>query len=264
MPHDVIPPSGNPRAVIGANFPPENLPAPAQPTPFDLAAKAVGDIYDETVLWLDGQVIDSQDLADGVANLLAEIRKAEKLADETRTAEKAPLDEAVRQIQARYAPLIGNTKACTGKTVLAAAACKAALQPWLAAEDRRLREAARLAREEADRQRAAAAEALRRTEAANLAERAAAEAQFHAAQKADTAANVASRQTAKAGSFGRSAHVRSTWSVAIDDEVEAARTYWASNREDVLAFLVGLAERDVRGGARAIAGFTITEQKVAV
>ena len=37
------------------------------------------------------------------------------------------------EVQARYAPLIGNTKAVKGKTVLAADACKAALAPWLMA-----------------------------------------------------------------------------------------------------------------------------------
>ena len=66
----------NPRAVIGDNAPP--------PSPFEIAEKAVNDIYDEVVLWLDGKPIDSQELADGVGNLLAEIRKAEKLADDTR------------------------------------------------------------------------------------------------------------------------------------------------------------------------------------
>ena len=34
----------NPRAVVGGNNP------PAKPTPFELAEKAVNDIYDETVL----------------------------------------------------------------------------------------------------------------------------------------------------------------------------------------------------------------------
>jgi hypothetical protein len=257
-----MPLDNNPREVIGGNFPPVS-------TPFEIAAKAVDDIYDETVLWLDGQVIDSQKLADGVANLLTEIRKAEQLADETRKAEKKPLDEAIAEIQARYAPLIGNTKAGTGKTVLAAAACKTALQPWLTAEDRRLRDEAAAARAEADRLRHAAAEALQaaarsEAQAPNLTERAAADTLYHAAQRAGIAANAAGRQTAKAGSFGRSTHMRTSYTVAVDDEVAAARTYWASHRADVLTFLVGLAERDVRAGARAIAGFTITEQKVAV
>jgi hypothetical protein len=250
----------NPRAVIGGNHPPE----PVETTPFDVAAKAVDDIYSETTLWLDGQVINTQPLADGVANLLGEIRKAHKLADDARKAEKAVHEAAIAEVQARYAPLIGDTKAGRGKTILAAEACKAALQPWLDAEDKRLREEARVKREAADRAAAEAAAAMQGAAADNLAEREAAEALYTQAQKATTAANVASRQTAKAGSFGRAAGLRTTYTVSIADEVMAARTYWASSRDEVLAFLVSLAERDVRAGKRAIDGFTITEQKVAV
>ena len=258
MPHDTtIIANDNPRAVIGGNQPPE-------PTPFELAAAAVDDIYDETVLWLDGQQITTQRLADGVANLLGEIRKAHKFADDTRKGEKAPLDEAIAEIQARYQPLIGDTKAGRGKTLLAADACKAALQPFLDAEDKRLREEARAKREEADRAAAEAAAAMRSAAAENLAEREAAEALYTASQRAATAANAAARQTAKAGSIGKASSLRTTYEVTITDEVEAARSYWASHRDEVLAFLVSLAERDVRAGKRSIAGFAIVERRVAV
>lgn len=247
----------NPRVVIGSNMPPLS--------PFEAAEKAVNDIYDETVLWLDGKTIDSQALADGVANLLAEIRKAEKKADDARVAEKTPLDEAIKEIQLRYAPLIADTKAVKGKTVLASAACKDALQPWLDAEDHRIREEARIAREEADRQRREAEEALRASEAANLAERAAAEELLAAAKKADAAANTAERQTAKAGgAFGRSASLRTVWTAAITDEVVAARTVWAQARPEMIEFILGWAERQVRLGRRELPGFEITETKVAV
>lgn len=247
----------NPRAVIGGNAP--------RPSPWDLAEKAVNDIYSETLLWLDGHVIDSQPMADGVANLLAEIRKAEKLADDTRIAEKTPFDEAAKEVQARYAPLIADTKTTKGKTVLAIEACKKALQPWLDAEDRRIREEARLAREEADRQRDEAQAALRASDAANLAERAAAEELLTASKRADTAANLAERQTAKAGgAFGRSAALRTVYTTTIADEIAAARQAWTEARPEMLEFLIGWAERQVRLGRREIPGFTITETKVAV
>jgi hypothetical protein len=140
---------------IGHNHPP-----PDELTPFEVAAKAVHDIYDETVLWLDGQKITTQLLADGVANLLGEIRKAEALADATRKAEKAPLDAAIAEVQARYAPLIGNTKSGgKGLTLVAMDACRKALQPFLDAEDQRLRDEAQ-AKREAAIEAAAAAEAL--------------------------------------------------------------------------------------------------------
>ena len=244
----------NPRAVIGDNRPP--------PTPFEIAEKAVNDIYDEVVLWLDGKAIDSQAMADGVANLLATIRTAEKLADDTRKAEKEPLDEAIREIQARYAPLIGDTKAARGKTVLAAEACKSALQPWLVAEDARLKGEAQAKRDEADRQMREAEEALRASDAQNLAEREAADAAWSAARRAQTAANVASRQTATAGgNLGRAAGLRTVWLAEIDDPVTAARTVWTEAREELLSFLQGWASARVRAGRRKIPGFRITQDR---
>jgi hypothetical protein len=244
----------NPRAVIGGNAPP--------PTPFEIAEKAVNDIYEETALWLDGHKIDSKEMADGVGNLLTAIRAAEKLADDTRKAEKEPLDEAIKEVQARYAPLIADTKAVKGKTVRAAEACKAALQPWLIAEDARLRAEAQAKRDEADRRRREAEEALRASDAQNLAEREAAEAKLSEARRAETAANVASRQTATAGgAFGRSAGLRTVWVVAIDDPVVAARSCWAEAREVMIAAMQDWAEREVRSGRHAIPGFKITEDR---
>lgn len=248
----------NPRAVIGDNAPPE-------PTPYELAKKAVEDIYGETIQWLDGKPIDSQALADGVANLLTEIRKAERLADEARKDEKEPLDDAIKEIQARYAPLIADTKAVRGKTIIAAQACKAALQPWLLAEDRRIKEEARLAREEADRQRREAEDALRASDATNIAEREAAEVLLRDARKAETVANVAGRQTATAGgAVGRSAALRTTWTVTITDPTDAARWCWQEARYEMLDFLQAWAERRVREGVRTMPGYSIVEKKVAI
>jgi hypothetical protein len=250
----------NPRAVIGDNAEPES-----EPTPFQIAEKAVNDVCGEATLWLDGHPIDSQDLADGVANLLAEIRKAEKLADDTRVAENAPFDAGKAEVQRRYLPLIGDTKAVRGKTVLASLACKAALAPWLAAEDRRIKAEAAAAREEADRQRREAEEALRASDATNLAAREAAEALLHAAKRAEVTANVAGRQTATAGgSFGRAAGLRANWTATITDPTEAARTCWRDAQPEMLEFLQGWAERRVREGARTLPGFSIVlENKVA-
>lgn len=245
----------NPRAVIGNNAPP--------PSPFELVEKAVNDIYSETLLWLDGKAIDSAAMADGVANLLAEIRKAETLADETRKAENEAFDKGKAAVQAKYAPLIGNTKAVKGKTVLAAEACKAALQPWLIAEQQRIDEAARLAREEADRQRCEAEAALRAS-AADLAAREVAEALLHDAKRAETTANVAGRQTATAGgSFGRSAGLRTVYVATMTDPTVAARTMWNEAREELMTTLQVWADRRVREGVRALPGFNISSTKVA-
>jgi hypothetical protein len=250
---------GFPAPGIGHNQP------PIDPTPFQIAEKAVNDIYAETTAWLDGKAIDSQEMADGIANLLAMIRKAEKLADETREAENAPFNAGKAEVQARYFPLIGDTKAGKGKTVLAAIACKAALQPWLDAEARRIKAEAAAKREEADRQRDEAEAALRASDATDLAAREAAETLLSDARKAETAANVAGRQTATAGgTFGRSAGLRTTWRATISDEVAAAKSCWQdpAGRAAMLVFLEDWANSKVRNErVRTIPGFVIAEER---
>ncbi len=247
----------NPRAVIGGNAPP--------PTPYEIAKKAVDDAYEETTLWLDGKPIDSPELAEGIGNLLATIRAAEKMADDTRKAEAKVFDDGKAKVQARYLPLIGDTTKVKGKTVLAAAACKAALAPWLAAEQRRMAEEARKLREEADRQRQEAEAALRASDATNLAEREAAEVLLRDAKRTETAANVAGRATATAGgSFGRAAGLRSVWRATITDEVEALRSVFRdpAGRVEIVAFALEWANRRVREQrVRTIPGFAITEDR---
>lgn len=247
----------NPRAVIGGNAPPL--------TPFEIAEKKINDVYDECKLWLDGATVDSQGLADGIGNLLVLIRDAESFADATRVAEKKPYDEKIAEIQARYAPLIANTKAIKGKTVLAAEACKRALQPWLVKKDAEIKEAARLAREEADRQQQAAQEAIRSVDQTNLTARAEAEALVADAKKATVVANKAERQTAVVGgAMGRAVGLRSVWVAAMTDMREAAKHYWTAAPEAMREFLQGQADTDVRNGKRSIPGFEITEQRKTV
>lgn len=246
-------------AAIGHNQPPPD------PTPYELAAKKVEDIYSETVLWLDGKPIDSQELADGVGNLLAKLREAEAFAEAQRVAEKKPLDEKIADIQTRYNALIGNTKAVKGKTILAADACKKALAPWLVRVAAEQAAAALKAREEADALRQAAEDAIRASDAANLAEREAAEALIRDAKKAETAANRAEHQTATAGrAMGRSISLRSYWTAVISDPAKAGRWGWTFHKPAILEFITGLAQGDVASGKREIDGFTITEEKRAV
>src|SRR5260221_116793 len=123
------------------------------------------DLYGEASMWLDGATVDSQQLADGIANLLAELRKARKLAEDNRKVEKKPHDDAAAEVQSRYKPLLD-------KADLAAEACKKAVAPWLQKKADEIEAKAKAAREEADRQRQAAEAAIRASDAANLAERA--------------------------------------------------------------------------------------------
>ena len=240
----------NPRASIGGNMPPE-------PTPFEKADAEVSKLYDEAKLWLDGAKVDSQPLADGIANLLNMLRAAEKSADAARKAEKEPHDKAAKAVDAKFKPILEKAK-------LATDACKKALTPWLAHLEAEKAAKAEAARREAEEKRRAAEEAIRARDAANLEQTASAEALLKEAQKAERAASRAENDTAKAGhgALGRAVSLRTVHTPVMTDPRAAVLHYWTANRDEMVALLQTFAERDVRAGKREIPGFEIrTEQK---
>lgn len=241
----------NPRAVVGGNNPPMS--------PFEEAEKKVEDIYGEAKLWLDGAKVDSAELADGIANLLKLIRDARKLADDNRETENEPFNKGKAEVQARYKPLLE-------KADRAAQACKLALQPWLDAEDRRLKEEARKAREEAERKEREAREAYQKAQqdAANLAERERAEVMLKDAKRAGTAANKAERKTAVAGNVGRAIALRTVYTPIITNATDFGRYVWKEQWAEMDLFLQDLAHRLVAAGHRDLPGVTVAEEKVAV
>lgn len=246
-------------AGIGHNNPPE-------PTRFETISAQIEALYDEAKLWLDGEPVSNQGQADDLSSLLNMIRAAHKEADEARKAECKPFDEGKSEVQAKYAPLIADTKSVKGKTTLAMDACKKALAPWLAKLDEEKRQAAEKARLEAEAKQREAQEALQAAQEADLAEREAAEAKVRDAKKAEQAASRAERDTAKSGgAVGRAVSLRTRHNVTLTDGVAAARHYWTTNRRaEIESLLVTFAKQDVCGGARDIPGFEVKEEKVAV
>src|SRR3990167_10046330 len=188
---------------IGHNKPPPS-------TPYETACEDIEALYGEAALWLDGATVESQSVADGLAKLIAMLREAVKKADAARLAEKKPFDEGKAEVQARYAPLIADTKTQKGKAILALDVCKNALAPWLDAIDRAQREAAEAARRVATEKARAAQDAIRAADAANLAEREAAEELLKDAKRADVQANRIERATATAATGGRAIGPRTT------------------------------------------------------
>jgi hypothetical protein len=104
---------------------------------------------------------------------------------------------------------------------------------------------------------------LRATDAANLAQREAAELLVKDATRADAQANRIERATATAATGGRAIGLRTTYQPTLTDMTAAARHYWSVERKAFEEFLIGLAEKDCRAGRRAIPGFTVTEKKTA-
>lgn len=245
--------------LIGHNNPPAEI----EPTPFEMSEVEIGDLYAEAKNFLDGEPITTQAVADAVSKLIDDLRKAAKLADERRVDENRPFDEGKAEVQARYAPLIADTKSVKGKVVLAIDIAKKALAPWLQKledEKRAAAEAARKAAEEAETKARAALAATRATD--DLAAREAAEDLAREAKKAEASAVFAENDKAHAKGGTRAMGLRSVWRAEMTDGRAAAGHYWATRREDVDAFFQGLADADVRAGKRTIPGFLISETRV--
>lgn len=243
-----------------AELPPRNHNNPPEPTPFEAARERVELYYGEAQLWLDGKAIDSQEQADDLSNLLNLIREARKQADEARKQEKRPLDEAIKEIQGRYNPLLK-------KADMATDAAKRALQPWLDEQDRKRREEAERARQEAEAKHRAAQEAMEkaRQEAADLAAREDAERLAEEAKRAERAASKAAKTTAKAsGGVGRAASLRTTYEAQITDEREFAAYVWRHHHDELMAWMQQLATQLVRGKQRGIPGVEVIERKEVV
>ncbi len=238
--------------------PPQGHNTPPEPTAYELARDRIEDLWGEALLWMDGAKVDSQEMADGIANLLAELRKAEKDADAARKAEAEPFDLGKAEVQAKYRPLLT-------KTEQASKACKAAVAPWLQAKAEAIEAKAREAREEAERKTREAQEAIRAADVANLTERAAAEVLVKAAKRAESAAIKSARETATAGGFGgRAVGLRRTVKPKIVDEIAALRWAWKAYPENMLCTVLILAEKEIRAGKREIPGFDIQEEVSAV
>lgn len=237
-------------AVIGHNNPPE-------PTPFERAEATIISLFDEAKNWLDGEGITTQAQADDVSKLLDMIRKAKKAADEARVEEKRPHDEAAKEVQEKYKPLLTRCD-------LAADAAKKALAPYLEKIEAEKRAKAEAARKEAEEKARAAQEAIRAAQLTDLAAREKAEALIQEAKKAEAAAKKAENDKAHAKGGSRAVGLRTTYRPVLKDAREAARYYWTARREELETFFLSMAEKDVRAGQQDIPGFEIIEEKVAV
>lgn len=250
--------------ISAANMMGHNNP-PIEMTAFDAVKANIDDLYDEAVLWLDGDPITTQDQADALNTLMTKIKDAAKAAEDQRVAEKKPLDEAIDEIQGRYNPLISgffSKSKTSGKATLAMDAAKKALKPYLDELDRRQQEAARIAREEAERKQREAMEAMRARDSANLAQREEAERLVQEAKAAEAAAHRAENAKAHAKGEGRATGLRTVHRAVMVNHKEAAAWVWVDHNEELMVFIQDLADKAVRAGSRKIPGFTVVEEKV--
>lgn len=244
----------NAHATIGHNNPPE-------PTPFEASKATISDLFAEAKNWCDGEPIASQEQADEVQKLLRLIQAAEKEADERRIAENKPFDDGKAEVQARYAPLIANTKSVKGMTVLAVDACKKALTPWLLKVEAENKAKAEALRKEAE-EKAAAAQAAMRVRDGDLEKSAAAEVLVQEAKQAEADARRADNAKASAKGAGRAVTMRDYYTPEIVDATQFARHVWTVHRADMDAFLATMAARIVSNGITSgIPGVTVHHER---
>lgn len=234
-------------AGIGHNAaPPES--------PFDGFATHINDLFEEAKHFLDGEGVDSEGEAEAVSKLLDLIRTASKDADKARAEEKRPHDDAGKAVQAKWKPLLERAD-------LAVETCKRALSPWLQAQESAKRAAAELARQEAEAKAKAAQEALAQASATDLAAQEQAEALVKDAKRAETAANKAEKDRPAATGGARATTLRTYYRPELVSPKAALIHYAETHPDDLKAFLLSLAETDVREGKRQIPGFVIYEEK---
>lgn len=256
----------NPRAVIGGNMPPEEIPADAHAlSGWDAIKAHMDDLLSEAGNWADGVELISQEQADSVGNLRSMLQQAVKVADDARIAEKKPFDDAIAEIQDRFnayiAPLKNRSPGSVSKAI---AALGNLLTGWLAKQEKERREREAAAAKEAA---AAAAEALAAREDAKVSTDIAAQDRAE-----DTLANAeallrqakgVSRERVQAGGGDglRAQTLRTYWVHQTTDYNALLKHMMARDPDTLRAALDDFARREIARGIRDLPGCTITEQK---
>ena len=256
-----------PPAGIGDNGGPPIEAAP-KPGPASWAALKIHmDDLLEQVRGITGVPITDQAMADQAGQLLRDLQTAAARADEARIAEKAPYDEAIKEIQDRYNAYIAPIKnKVPGSVSKAEVALKNQTGAWLTKLDDEKRERERLARVAAEK---AEAEARAAHQAARLSDDLdqidAAEELLAAADNAARELKAVEREKVQIRGEGRAIGLRSTWrAVRIEGEGGKSLSHYARTQPArVIEFIQTLADEEVRRGVRAIPGFNVVEERVA-
>ena len=238
---------------------------PPEPTPFEEVTSTLDELIEEGRNWADGEPIANADQAKEVGRLLDLLDGAMKRAEALRVEEKAPLDEAVKAVQARYAPYLADGKTATGSAVRVKKALAAAVAHWNAELQRQLDAEAARQREDADRLRREADDRVRAaSQSSSVAEREAAETQLRSAKAAEADANRAARAKASVrGEDGARARGLRMKSVATVTDEFAFVSYLLAHHTDTLMDAARpIAQQLVNAKVREIPGVSITEVPV--
>lgn len=226
-------------------------------TPFDELEHDIQELYDEAKNWADGEPISSKEQHDAVTEIFKGLQKLGKKAEEMRKTEVKPHDDAKKAVQERFNKLIGDTKSVTGTVVRGKKELNTLLAEWRA-EQLKIKEAeAAELRAKAEADRLEAEEAIRAS-SGNIEEREKAEELLADAQDTQKMATQFTNKAAK------SKGVKSVFTPEITDAKLAIKHYWVKDQQPFIDLVNSLAKKDVNAGVRDIAGFKVTETKVAV
>lgn len=212
-----------------------------QPPAFEAHSLHIEDLF--TMANGAGAVEDDR-AEEQLDNLLDDLRRARKDADAERATEKKPHDDAAKAVQAKWKPLLDRCDMATLQI-------KKLLTPYREAKQRAKDEAARQAREDAERQRQDAQAALKSDD---LDER------FEAEQKLAGAKKL----TAVANKIERSATgLRTYWTHRITNRRDLLMHVMERYPEDLADMLNEFVRTKVASGTRDMPGVDITSERKA-
>ena len=244
----------------GSNLPPEPVettPAPQTATiaTFDAVKAHLLDLYDEARNWLDGAQIETQAQADTLGRLMDELRKGHRAADEARKLEAKPFDDGKKAVQEKYKPILTDAER-------AIEVAKSALAKWLMQQEEERRRIAAEARARADEEARKAAEAARAAaQTDDLEAKEAAEQIVTAARIAEAQAKRAETARPQTTGGARAISLRTYYRPELADYFAALEHYSANRSDEVEAFLLDLARKDIAAGKRQIPGITVVEEQ---
>lgn len=221
--------------------------------PFDALKIHADDLLDQARTI--AKVENEEQLA-AVNTLADDLKQAADALEAERVARKKPHDDAIEVIQSTFNPYLAPLKnKVPGKIPLALDVLVKAKTPYLQ-EQERLRlvaaEQARLAAEEAAR---VAAEAARAASGEDMEARE--EAEVLVVQAQALARNATRAEAATTKGTG----LRSYWTPELTDAMTALKHYMADRPEELKAWLLDQARKDVARAIRTIPGFTVNEER---
>lgn len=227
----------NPRAVIGANFPPD---------PIDLALEPYSAFIEEASNWLDGAVVENDGQLKETDILRDKLKAARKAVDGARDEVTKPLHDAWKAEIARWKP----TQDDLDRQVKCLVAAQAPYKAKIAAE----KEAARIkAQQEAEAKAEAARQAHRAANAASIEEQRRADELMKEAEQAQKQARAAAKDTVKG--------MRTVQVCEIEDHRAALHWIAKNDRDAVTAFIEEYVRRNFK--TRPIDGVKVETRKEA-